>query len=170
MQHACTCSNHIQTNQTVCGEAALCWMLDTYKFFEVLQYLVKNEALLQVSSRVATQLEKIVLDKELLQSLVPLSRYASSRGLLEKGSEAEMDQERRVAQAKLALKGELWDVFVLCEPHVVSGMCCLLRNLCLAFPEAMATECHRHAIIVQLTRLAGRLLLLSLSLLLLLLL
>ncbi len=141
-----------QANQAVSGEAALCWILDTYKFFEVLQYLVKNEALLQISSRIATLLEKIVLDMELLHSLVPLSQYAGSRNLLEKTSGTEIDQEKRVALAELGLKGELCDVFVLCEPHVVSGMCCLLCNLCLAFPEAMATECHRHAIIVQLTR------------------
>ena len=144
-------TSHIQANQTVSGEAALCWMLDTYKFFEVLQYMVKTEALLQISSQVATLLEKIVIDKELLQSLVPLSQYTSSR-TLDKASSTGIDQEKRVAQAELALKGELCDAFVLCEPHVVSGMCCLLYNLCLAFPEAMATECHSHAIVLQLTR------------------
>lgn len=127
-------------------------MLDTYKFFEVIQYMVKSEALQQSSSRIATLLETIVTERKLLQCLVPLSKYTNSQNLLEKTGGNRMDPEKRVDQVENALKGELCNVFILCEPHVVSGICRLLYNLCLAFPEAMTTECHRHAIIVQLAR------------------
>lgn len=133
------------------------FLLDSYKFFGAVQYSVKSESLVQSGNQISALLGKIVRNKQLLQNFVPVSQYAcsSNSGSLEcdaGASEREWAVSSVFTRDELALKALLCDVFVSCDPHVVSGMCCFLHHLFLAFPDFVATRCHRNATLVQLIR------------------
>lgn len=138
------------------GEGALALMLDAYKFFDMMQYSVKSESLAQLSNQIASLLRKVAQDKLVLQALVPISQYASSQSLGEDGTCEEKGavsgSTRCQSRDEMALKGVLGDVFQSCDPHMVSGMCCFLHHLFLAFPDFIATQCHSNATVVLLAR------------------
>ena len=53
------------------------------------------------------------------------------------------------------LKALIGDMLDYCDPHIVSGGCCFIHNVFLAYPDYMAAYLHHTSFLVQLTRCSG---------------
>ena len=142
---------------TLKGDKALDIMLDSYKFLTTLQYSIKSETITQTSTQLVPLLCKILPDRQVLQVFVPLGQFTSAwPELRESGVRSEGGSGGLALcgdnGAADELKAVLCDVYVACDPHVVTGLCVLLYNLFRAFPELVAKKCHHSATLVQLTR------------------
>ena len=140
---------------TLTGKRALELLLDSYKFFEMVQHSIQSDSLHQLSDEIPPLVGKLVKDKHLLRILVPVSQYTSNHTVNE--DEATQPKPRPgnrtdpARESDILLKEIVLDLLSLCDPLVVSGMCSLLHNLLLSFPNFIATRCHHSTLTMQLT-------------------
>ncbi len=152
---------------TLTGEAALKLLLNSQKFFEVLQHSIRSEGLAHLIRQIPPLISKLGVNENTLPVLIPVSQYTRSshqqKTLPPKGASDGVSDgssggdggevsDCSISEGHSLLCGVINDVFSCCDLHVISSVCSLLHNLHLAFPDFMATQCHNKAVILQLTR------------------
>lgn len=137
----------------ITGETVLELLLDSFNFLRVLQYSVQSESLLPLSKQISAQLHRLVSDGRVLRILIPVSHYTSSQqSLADVSSSGLTEPDNPGSDSPGVLSQLLCEVVSTCNPHVVSGQCCFLHNLFLAFPKFMTKHCYENATVVQLAR------------------
>lgn len=131
---------------TVRGKEALKLLLDSHQFSDVITHAMQADSIHQLTPQLSKTIRKLVSDECTLSFLVPVNRYPGSR------DDGEMADESDGSDGGVQLKALIGGILVFCDPHVVSGVCCLVHNIFLAFPDYMTAYLHPPSLLAQLTR------------------